>query len=56
MKIPQKAFIHLEHLFGLFPLVGVHNSSLTVSVRVTDQRGDLTNFLLLEDIGLGPDP
>lgn len=27
-----------------------------MSVRVTNQRGDLAHFLLLEDVGLRPDP
>lgn len=43
---------HLEHLLRLLPLAGVHNSGFPVSVRVADQRGDLTHFLLLEDVGL----
>lgn len=47
---------NLEHLFGLLPLVGVHDAGFAVSVRVADERGDLAHLLLLEDVRLGADP
>ena len=47
---------YLQHLRGLLALVDVHDAGLPVAVRVPDQRGDLPHHLLLEDVGLGPDP
>ncbi len=51
-----KVCVYLEHLLRLLPLAGVHNLGFAVSVRVTNQRGDLAHFLLLEDVGLRADP
>lgn len=47
---------YLEHLLWLLPLVAVHDFGFTVSLRVSDQRGDLTHLLLLEHVGLRADP
>lgn len=51
-----KACLYLEHLLRLFPLTGIHDFGFPVPLRVPDQRGDLTHFLLLKDVGLRANP
>lgn len=49
-------FTYLQHFLGFLALVDVDDLGFAVSLCVSDQRGDLSHLLLLEDVGLRADP